>query len=172
MSYIDPRFSSHYTGATNAGFIRGAYHFARPSSSTGADQAEYFIAHGGGWTADGITLPGMLDLEPGDEGNCWGMSATAMVNWVRDFSEQYQAKTDRYPMVYTTAEWWTECTGNSNAFVDTNPLVLAKYASSPGSIPGGWGSQTIWQNSDHFTYGGSSDIFNGNYTQLKRLASG
>ncbi|KAI0441802.1 glycoside hydrolase superfamily [Xylaria telfairii] len=27
-TYIDPSFSSHYTGATNAGLIRGGYHFA------------------------------------------------------------------------------------------------------------------------------------------------
>ena len=37
-SYKDPSFSSHYGGATNAGFIRGAYHFAHLDSSTGAAQ--------------------------------------------------------------------------------------------------------------------------------------
>src|SRR5579859_1664959 len=30
-TFIDPYFSSHYTGATNAGFIRGGYHFAHPN---------------------------------------------------------------------------------------------------------------------------------------------
>lgn len=32
-TYKDPLFSDHYTGATNAGFIRGGYHFAHGSSS-------------------------------------------------------------------------------------------------------------------------------------------
>jgi GH25 family lysozyme M1 (1,4-beta-N-acetylmuramidase) len=32
-TYKDPSFSSHYTGATNAGFIRGGYHFAHGDSS-------------------------------------------------------------------------------------------------------------------------------------------
>ena len=52
--YVNPEFSSQYTGATNAGLIRGPYHFARPASSSGADQANYFLAHGGGWSGDGV----------------------------------------------------------------------------------------------------------------------
>jgi hypothetical protein len=51
------------SGATNAGLIRGGYHFARPDVSSGATQANYFLAHGGGWSADGRTLPGALDIE-------------------------------------------------------------------------------------------------------------
>ena len=51
-------------------------------------------------------------------------------------------------------------------------LVLARYGTSVGTIPGGWPYQTIWQNSDSYTYGGDSDIFNGDITGLKKLASG
>ena len=61
--YTNPSFSSQYTGATNAGIIRGGYHFARPDVSSGATQANYFLANGGGWSADGLTLPGALDIE-------------------------------------------------------------------------------------------------------------
>ncbi len=81
--FIDGYFSDNYIGATNNNIIRGAYHFARPSVSSGAAQAEYFLAHGGkahtvplwlpcvfshspvigGWTGDGITLPGAIDFE-------------------------------------------------------------------------------------------------------------
>lgn len=62
-SYISPEFNKQYTSATNAGLIRGAYHFARPAASSGAAQANYFVSHGGGWSGDGSTLPGALDLE-------------------------------------------------------------------------------------------------------------
>ncbi|KIK20796.1 glycoside hydrolase family 25 protein [Pisolithus microcarpus 441] len=62
-SYISPTFSSQYTGATDAGLIRGGYHFAHPDESDGETQANYFLAHGGSWSADGITLPGALDIE-------------------------------------------------------------------------------------------------------------
>ena len=63
LAFIDPNFSNNYISATNAGIIRGGYHFAHPDISSGATQAKYFIAHGGGWSSDGITLPGALDIE-------------------------------------------------------------------------------------------------------------
>ena len=44
--YIDPAFSDHYIGATNAGFIRGGYHFAHGDVSA-SDQADYFVENGG-----------------------------------------------------------------------------------------------------------------------------
>ncbi len=173
-TYIDPSFSSHYTGATKAGFIRGGYHFAHPSSSTSTAtaQADYFIAHGGGWSGDGITLPGMLDLESESAGECWGLSASAMVAWIKAFSDRYHSREGVYPMLYTNPSWWKDCTGNSNAFVKTNPLVLAHYSSTVGTIPGGWPYQTIWQNSDSYAYGGDSDIFNGSLDRLQALARG
>ena len=46
-AYKSPEFNSQYTGATNAGIIRGAYHFARPDISNDAEQAKYFAANGG-----------------------------------------------------------------------------------------------------------------------------
>ncbi|KAL2785168.1 glycoside hydrolase superfamily [Aspergillus keveii] len=165
--YTDPTFSKHYTGATNAGLIRGGYHFARPSSSSGSAQATYFLAHGGGWSADGITLPGMLDLEAG----CYGLSASAMVSWIEDFGETYKAKAGRYPMIYTTTSWWTQCTGNHGGFGEY-PLVLARWGSSVGTLPNGWSTHSFWQNSDSYAFGGDSEVWNGSEERLKIFASG
>ncbi|KAI9449737.1 glycoside hydrolase superfamily [Lactarius psammicola] len=81
-TFIDPNFSQNYIGATNAGVIRGAYHFAHPDTSSGATQANFLLAHGGGWSGDGITLPAVIDLE----GNCYGLTAAQMVAWIQDFS--------------------------------------------------------------------------------------
>ncbi|KAG8700521.1 hypothetical protein FRC09_005912 [Ceratobasidium sp. 395] len=106
--YTNSYFSSQYSGSYNAGIIRGAYHFARPDVSTGATQADYFVAHGGGWSADGKTLPGALDIEYNPYGaTCYGLSAASMVSWIKSFSDQYRAKTGRYPTIYTTTDWWT-----------------------------------------------------------------
>ena len=91
-------------------------------------------------SGDGITLPGMLDLESGtSEGyaECWGLSASAMVSWISDFVTEYHTKTTRYPVIYTSPSWWEDCTGNSNAFVDLCPLDMAEWASSMGAAPGG-----------------------------------
>ena len=82
-TYTDASFSANYDAATKAGLIRGAYHFAHPDSGSGAAQANYFLQHGGGWSDDGITLPGMLDIEYNPNGaTCYGLSASAMVNWI------------------------------------------------------------------------------------------
>nr|QNJ46241.1 GH25 muramidase [Ascobolus sp.] len=167
-TYKDPKFSSHYTGATKAGFIRGGYHFARPASSTGAAQAQFFASNGGGWSGDGITLPGMLDLE----GDCAGLSQSGMVSWISSFVNKYRSLTGRYPMIYTTNSWWVTCTGNSKAFSSNCPLVIARYNSVVGTIPGGWPYYTIWQYNDAYKYGGDSDTFNGAYSQLVKLATG
>ncbi|KAL4881790.1 glycoside hydrolase superfamily [Aspergillus karnatakaensis] len=165
-TYTDPSFSKHYTGSTSAGLIRGGYHFARPGSSSGSAQASYFLAHGGGWTGDGLTLPGMLDLEAG----CYGLSASAMVSWISDFGETYKADTGRYPMIYTTTSWWTQCTGNSGNFGEY-PLVLARWGSSVGSLPNGWATHSFWQNNDAYEFGGDSEVWNGSEGSLKTFAS-
>ncbi|PTU23713.1 hypothetical protein P175DRAFT_0505514 [Aspergillus ochraceoroseus IBT 24754] len=165
-TYIDPSFSTHYGGATSAGLIRGGYHFATPDTSSGSAQATYFLAHGGGWSGDGITLPGMLDMEYNPYGStCYGLSASSMVSWVSEFGETYKARTGRYPMIYTTDDWWNTCTGNSAHFSDY-PLVLARY------IPASWEYQSFWQNSDSYSYGGDSDIWNGSEDNLVKFASG
>lgn len=145
--YKSPAFNKQYTDATNAGLIRGGYHFAQPASSSGAAQANYFLKNGGGWSGDGITLPGMLDIEYNPNGaTCYGLSASAMVNWISDFVETYKRATTQYPLIYTTDDWWKTCTGNSAAFSQKCPLVLARYASSAGEVPGNWGFYSFWQN--------------------------
>ncbi|CAE6500562.1 unnamed protein product, partial [Rhizoctonia solani] len=62
-SYRSPYFTQQYDGSYRIGMVRGAYHFARPDRASGAAQANYFLQYGGKWTADGKTLPGMLDIE-------------------------------------------------------------------------------------------------------------
>ncbi|KAI0739124.1 glycoside hydrolase family 25 protein [Daedaleopsis nitida] len=172
-TYLDPSFSDHYVGATNAGLLRGGYHFAHPDTSSGATQAKYFLAHGGGWTSDGRTLPGALDIEYGPSGSeCYGLSASAMVSWIKDFSNTYHSAVGVYPVIYTTTDWWKTCTGNSASFASTNPLWLAHYSSSIGALPAGWSYATFWQYADSGPNPGDQDEFNGSADGLKRLALG
>ncbi|WP_435644524.1 GH25 family lysozyme [Streptomyces sp. H49] len=171
--YTDPSFSQQYNGAYDAGLIRGAYHFALPGNSSGTVQADWFVSHGGGWTADGRTLPPALDIEYNPYGaTCYGLSQSAMVSWIRDFSNEVRAKVGRYPAIYTTTDWWTTCTGDNSGFGSTNPLWIARYSSSPGSLPAGWSTQTIWQYADSGTFPGDQDTFNGTLTDLQAFAKG
>ncbi|KAH6879879.1 putative N,O-diacetyl muramidase [Thelonectria olida] len=171
-TFLDPAFTVHYQAGKAAGLICGSYHFARPASSTGSAQAKYFISNGGRWSKDGSTLPGMVDLEFNPSGDsCYGLSTTSMVAWISDFVNTYQASEGRYPLLYTSTSWWNRCTGSSEAFGATCPLVVARYSSSVGALPAGWLTYTIWQNSGSYIYGGDSDLFNGSEAQLQSLAS-
>jgi GH25 family lysozyme M1 (1,4-beta-N-acetylmuramidase) len=171
--YQNPDFSQQYTGSYNAGLIRGSYHFATPNTTSGAAQADYFVAHGGGWSKDGKTFPGMLDIEYNPYGaECYGLSHASMVSWILSFSNEYHAKTTRWPSIYTTNDWWSTCTGNTGDFSSTNPLVLACYCSSAGTMPYKWTFQTIWQYADSGTFPGDQDVFNGDITRVQALANG
>jgi len=168
--YDSEYFPEQYDGSYNAGLVRGAYHFAVPDNSTGAAQADFFVANGGGWTADGKTLPGMLDMEYNPYGaECYGLSQSQMASWVESFDNEYKSLTGRYPILYTSADWWNTCTGGS-AVADQDPLDVAAWGPSPSPLPGGWSDWTIWQYTDANALGMDGDAFNGNSGQLVDFA--
>jgi GH25 family lysozyme M1 (1,4-beta-N-acetylmuramidase) len=173
INYKNPEFSSQYIGSTNVGLIRGAYHFAHPDVSSGVTQANYFLANGGGWSDDGITLPGALDIEYNPNGSkCYDMSPSDIVLWIKDFSNTYYSKTKRYPVIYTTTDWWITCTNNNSSFSNDNPLWIARYSSSIGALPNGWKYTTFWQYEDSGPNPGDQNIFNGDIISLKKIALG
>ncbi len=92
----------------------------------------------------------MLDIEynPYGASECYGLTPAQMVAWIRDFSNTVHALTTRYPTIYTSADWWNTCTGYNATFGSTNPLFIARWASTPGVMPAGWGYQTLWQYND------------------------
>jgi len=166
-TYRNPYFSSQYLGSYHAGIIRGAYHFALPNVSSGATQANFFVSHGGGWSNDGKTLPPAVDMEWNPYGSsCYGKSAASMVAWLHDFVNTVHARTGRYPTIYTSTSWWSLCTGNNGGF-SSDPLWVARYSSSAGTLPRGWSFYTIWQNADHGAFPGDHDYFNGAYDRLQ-----
>lgn len=172
-TYKDPMFNTNYLNAYNAKVIRGAYHFAQPGSSSGATQANYFASNGGAWSADNLTLPGMLDLE----GGCYGLSASAMDSWILDFYNTYKSRTTRDIVIYTSPSWWNTCTGGWSGMYSRSPLFVADWttASSP-TIPAGFPYATLWQYTDAGSVSGISgavdrDRFNGDSTRLLALAN-
>ncbi|WP_335935669.1 lysozyme [Streptomyces sp. PTD5-9] len=171
--YTNPYFAQQYNGSYNVGMIRGSYHFATPDTTSGATQANYFVDHGGGWSRDGKTLPGVLDIEWNPYGDqCYGKSQSAMVSWIRDFVNTYKARTGRDAVIYTATSWWTTCTGNNAGFGATNPLWVARYNSTVGDLPAGWGFYTMWQYTSSGPYVGDHDRFNGAYDRVQALANG
>ncbi|MEU3838430.1 lysozyme [Streptomyces sp. NPDC028635] len=171
--YTNPYFTQQYGGSYDTGMVRGAYHFATPDTTGGATQADYFVEHGGGWSKDGRTLPGALDIEWNPYGDaCFDKSPSAMVGWIRDFLTRYRARTGRDAVIYTATSWWSQCTGNYSGFGASNPLWIARYDTTPGPLPAGWTSYTMWQYTATGKTVGDHDRFNGTQTQLGSFATG
>jgi GH25 family lysozyme M1 (1,4-beta-N-acetylmuramidase) len=169
--YTNAYFAQQYNGSYNVGMIRGAYHFARPDTTSGATQADYFVAHGGGWSKDGKTLPGALDIEYNPYGaECYGLSQASMRSWITSFSNEYHAKTTRWPVLYTTTDWWNTCIGNYNAWASNDPLWIARYSSTVGTLPPGYTVYSFWQWTSSGTLAGDSDVWNGSLDRLKVMA--
>ncbi len=172
-TYKDPTFSANYLNAYNANVIRGAYHFAQPGSSSGAAQANYFASNGGAWSADNLTLPGMLDLE----GGCYGLSAASMQSWILDFYNTYKARTGRDVVIYTSPSWWNSCTGGWGGMSTLSPLFVADWTTATNpTIPSGFPYATLWQYSDSGSVSGISgavdrDQFDGTSARLLALAN-
>jgi beta-glucosidase len=117
-------------------------------------------------------VPVLLDIEydpyvNSDHTNsCYGLSQSAMVNWIAGFDSEVQAKTGRLPIIYTTANWWSTCTGNSTAFGQT-PMWVADFttAASP-ALPAGWVDWSFWQYTSAGTVAGISSTGQTDLDQL------
>ncbi len=95
-----------------------------------------------------------------------------MVGWIRDFLDRYKSRTGRDAVIYTATSWWTQCTGNYGGFAAKNPLWIARYAATAGTLPSGWSYYTMWQYTSTGATVGDHDRFNGSQTQLTKLATG
>lgn len=184
---LNDYFSQQYNGATNASLLRGGYHFARPNLSSGSSQAKVMLASGGGWSADGITLPPTLDIEDNpyvttDKTNkCYGMTPSALVSWAKDFTSTIKASTGKDAVIYTSYYFWLECFGGSTAFATSNPLWIAAYYAASPWMPGQWPKHTFWQYANDYadqaqtipaTFPGDQNVFNGTMDDLRELAGG
>ena len=169
-TYTNPYFASDWRGIAAAGLFRGAYHYAKPSSTAGSAraQAAYFASTIGDQHGSGM-LPPVLDLE--DAG---GLTVAALRTWVKDFLAELQARTGRVPMIYTGPSFWRTSMGGSLEFT-SYPLWIANYAQSPQDI--GWPHYTFWQYTSTATVGGITttghtdlSTFYGTSTDLSALA--
>ena len=170
-SYRSPAFNHQYSGAGGAGLVRGGYHFARPDSGGPEEQVDFFLNNGGGWSDDGITLPGMVDFEaysglPRD----YGLSQQEMRNWIMAFSTRYRDSVGRRPVLYTNLHWWNDVVGDWTPV--NSPLVLASYSSSaPTTLPGRWWAYEMWQYSDSGPFAGDSNLWHGSESQFESFVS-
>ena len=154
--YANPYYASDAVQAAAAGLFVMPYAFANPFHAkvdgSAEEQADAAVRQ---LTSAAVPasqmLPLALDIEPDPyaarqhTNQCYGLSHTAMVTWIRQFLAEAQLKTGMKPVIYTTTNWWNLCTGNSAAF-GGYPLWIASYGKSYPALPAGWNKYTFWQN--------------------------
>lgn len=155
-------YDSQVTGATSAGLYVMPYVYADPGKWDASAQFGY------GWNViDGIPgtpyvlggqmLPIVLDMEsdsinfPGQP--CYGLTQTAMKNWIAQFIQADVNQTGAAPIIYSNPTWWATCIGGTNPF-GTYPLWIADYGVSIPAIPSGWNNDAFWQSSNTATISG------------------
>ncbi|MEV5008533.1 GH25 family lysozyme [Streptomyces sp. NPDC056159] len=92
--------------------------------------------------------------------------------WMHGLGDPCKARTGREAVIYTATSWWTQGTGNYGGFASKNPLWIARYASTVGTLPAGWGYYTLWQYTSSGPTVGDHDRFNGALDRVKALANG
>ncbi|WP_235874931.1 GH25 family lysozyme [Saccharopolyspora aridisoli] len=143
-SFTNPRYGEQYHGAKEAGLIAGAYHFARPGSSSAEEQAERFL-NTAEYQADGKTLPPVLDLEVDPKaGGCYGLNVDQMQQWTKTFNEKVKDRTGKDAIIYANPSFWRECMGSTDSF-GNHALWLASYDVDNPAVPSGFGDWDFWQ---------------------------
>ena len=149
-THINPGFRDRFKGARDHGIKVGAYHFGRPDTNVGSDDAskevENFLeACTAADIGPGDLLP-MLDVEAGmktdDQYNVdWAL------DWLWKVQDVYNAK----PVIYT-ARWafnlyWHKARKKELDRLKTYPLWLASYNEGiePKRKTALWNSWDIWQ---------------------------
>jgi GH25 family lysozyme M1 (1,4-beta-N-acetylmuramidase) len=167
-NFVDPQFATNWKNSGASGVIRGAYHFFRPATDP-IQQADYFLS------VMGPSLPGdlppSLDLEVLD--NLTGAQVTQAA---LQFLQRVQQKTNRVPIVYTSARVMT-LLGNPPGFTPYT-LWVANWTNLCPSLPPEWMNWTFWQYSDTGVVNGITsqqldlDQFNGTLSDLQGYADG
>ncbi|WP_223839275.1 lysozyme [Saccharopolyspora pogona] len=172
--FSNPRYSEQYHGAKNAGLIAGAYHFARPGSSSAEAQAERFL-NIADYQADGKTLPPVLDLEVDpNSGGCYGLSVADMHLWTKTFNDKVKERTGKDPIIYANPSFWRQCMGGTDIF-GGHALWLASYGVDSPAVPNGFNAWDFWQYTDQGSVagiGGNTDLnqYQQGFERLKQLA--
>jgi GH25 family lysozyme M1 (1,4-beta-N-acetylmuramidase) len=155
--YANPYYGADARAAAQAGLAVLPYAFADPARASGAATASFALSRAG--RARG-RLPLVVDLENDpyqQHADCYGVGIPAMLGWIAGFSATAGALTGRRPVIYTTAAWWQECTGNTGKFRG-DPLWLAAFDGTPPAPPSPWRRWTFLQYDNNGTLPGIGQV--------------
>lgn len=164
-------FTSQINGATNAGVLAGAYHYARYDNGNSATtEANHFLQVAGSYIANGYLRP-VVDIEQPTS-----MTKTQVSTWANTFANTVFNATGIKPLIYTFVSY---ATSYLDSTVTQWDLWMAQYPGSPNAQTGApsstspWaaGNWKIWQYTDQGSVSGISgivdrDVYNGDLATL------
>jgi lysozyme len=172
-TFVDGWFANHWKGLRDAGLLRGAYHFFRPSKDPLA-QADHFCDTVGPLGPG--NLPPVLDIEDTPLKDEWKLvdGVDARLDLLDQWVGRVVERLGRRPIFYTSGYFWRGTLGNSPRFADLL-LWIARYGAKRPSLPGAWKDWAFWQYGDQGTLPGLAetfdvDRFNGTLEELRALA--
>ena len=135
-SMVDEKFEQNWKNMKEAGLIRGAYHFAKPTTAA-KPQARHFHRTVQPEPGD---LPLVLDLEDGEE-----VGPRKLEQWVRTFVDEIKSLSGEAPIIYSGGFWKSHL----NHMTDNLgcQLWLPQYGPKAEN-PRAWKKWTFWQYSD------------------------
>ena len=168
INYGDEYLAANMAGASRAGVLIGAYHFAHPRMDSGPGGAEeealLFITAACNYMTAGHLRP-VLDLE------VEGSSATSA--WVNDFLDDVNNATGVTPIVYTyinySKDYLNSTVSNRNLWI-ANPSGANPHAGTP-TVPAPFTNWNFWQYGQNTINGINGavdqDVANGNLAYVQ-----
>ena len=159
---LDTKFAANWSGARQAGVLRGAYQFFRPEEDPIA-QANVLVRElrkrGAG------ELPPVIDIEV-----TGGLPLATVVARARVWIEHVRSQLGVEPIVYTNPGMWR---WGGATELGRQLLWLAHYTHACPTVPPPWSRWTFWQYTDNGRVDGIDgpvdlDVFDGSPEQLRR----
>ena len=175
----DSQFATNWSGISDAGLIRGAYHYFWPLTPW-QDQAANFIKAVGSLQVG--SLPPALDLEEAVAKNdprkrdVWNdVPANRRLLIIQNWLDRVEQALNTKPMIYTRQNFIENLLGNGVVTLAEYPLWIAHYDVLEPAVPGIWVSWAFWQYSEKGVVEGikgnvDRNRFNGSLDKLQALA--
>lgn len=169
LNYIDSKFAQNWSGAKNAGIIRGAYQFFRPNLDAVA-QAQLLLDKMG--PLEKGDLPPVIDVE-----NNGGLAPADVAAQVGKWINHIESKLGVKPIIYTGYYFWKD---NVKSTAFGSYLLWEPWyhdyqdTSFCPTTPDPWTKWTFWQWTSSGTVSGISgdvdrNIFDGTLDDLRKL---
>ncbi len=172
----DSQFAVNWSGMSDAGLVRGAYHYFWPLTAWQGQANNFVAAIGKLHSGD---LPPALDLEEAivksdpQKHDVWNdvlpdQRLPMILNWLRAVEQALGMK----PVIYTRQNFIENLLGDGIQQLTDSLLWIAHYGVLQPNVPANWASWTFWQNTDGGTINGVTgkvdlDNFNGSANDLR-----